>query len=213
MKKVIGLTLLACMPFGVQAACQAIPFQMSADNYNYFIGELPKGGECRGVTRRGNFTALHYTFPAKAGEVLIGDDITGGPCGTCASNTYFSLLDPQGVRIATASNRGGRLVGSRFEVKLNSTGDYKLVITGDTTNVENVATGMINYALSLQVVPATTSNVAVCPSDTYDKGKLTINAVEVPNGFGGVLKYQATLALQPFSSPVSFVLEKAEPLQ
>lgn len=53
----------------------------------------------------------------------------------------------------------------------------------------------------------------VCPSDTFNNGKLTINSVEVPNGFGGITKYKATLNLQPFSNPLGFTLESAVPLQ
>ncbi len=211
MNKIIGLTLFACLPLVARAACDVIPFDLSADHYSYFIGQLKKGGECRGVARRSAFTAVHYAFQATAGATLIGDDITGGPCGTCASNTYFVLLDPQGAQVANATNRGGRLVGSRFEAKLVNSGLYRLIVTGDATNVEDIASGLIDYAFSLEeVVPPVT---AFCPADTYINGKLTINAVDVPNGFGGTFRYQASLSLLPFSNPLSFILDKADPLQ
>ena len=54
---------------------------------------------------------------------------------------------------------------------------------------------------------------ASCPSDTYNNGKLTINSVEVSDGMGGTVKYKATLSLQPLAKPLTFTLDKADPLQ
>jgi hypothetical protein len=69
-----------------------------------------------------------------------------------------------------------------------------------------------NTPLTVQIALAS-QPAATCPSDTFNNGKLTINSVEVPNGFGGTMKYKATLLLQPLSNPLAFTLDKAEPLQ
>jgi hypothetical protein len=50
------------------------------------------------------------------------------------------------------------------------------------------------------------------PYDRYDNGKLTINAVDVPDVFGGVVTYKANLSLKPQSNPLTFILDQAEPI-
>jgi hypothetical protein len=51
------------------------------------------------------------------------------------------------------------------------------------------------------------------PTTSYDKGKLTINAVDVNDGFGGSIKYSASMTLQPSSNPLTFILDQAEQIQ
>lgn len=57
------------------------------------------------------------------------------------------------------------------------------------------------------------TNTALCPSDVYNNSKLSLHSVEVADGLGGVLRYKVSMALQPFANPMTFVVDKVEPLQ
>ncbi|MFI3120868.1 MAG: hypothetical protein QX203_12910 [Methylococcaceae bacterium] len=209
MNKIISFILLNLTAVTAYAACEAIPFNLT-DGNKRFIGQITAGGECRGVTSRVNNTAVHYVFQGKAGDTVASSLFLSDTCNLCGSQAYVVLLDPQGLQLGNAAydKRGIR---DHFSTTLMTSGTYKLIVTGNALDTK----GVLDYAFDVNVSPNKDLPlpVASCPADTYSNGKLIINSVEVPDGLGGVIKYQANLSLLPFSNPLSFALDRAQPLQ
>ncbi len=219
MKIIVGGVLLLSSPLMAHASCYVRPLttaELTANTYGTLIsGQIIQGEECRGVGSYAAYTADHYSFQGKVGDVIVvnvyqpttfsGKDLDG----------YIVLLDPSGTQIAqtvhivsTSSNPPP----DTFTVKLTSSGVFKLVVTGyraQVTDSSDVET--INYEFDVQSSsPVQTLPVASCLADGYSNGKLTINSVTVPNGSGGLAKYKVTLNLQPATNPAVFTIDKAE---
>ncbi|MCX7089633.1 MAG: hypothetical protein NTV00_16475 [Methylococcales bacterium] len=214
MNKIMFIPLLLLASLAAEAACYVKPLTTTQLTEEYIEGQIIRGEGCRGVGVNSAYTADHYSFLGKVGD-MIDVSIDRPTVGSMGIDGQIDLVDPTGAVIAHTTNTkpGSVTTPLGFTLKLPSSGLYTLVVTGlnaqvsDTSTVETVYyLFVITSSNPLQTSPSS----AACPSDKFNNGILTLNSVNVLNASGSIDHYQVTLNVQPASNPAVFTIKNAE---
>ncbi|MEQ1637755.1 MAG: hypothetical protein ABL903_13810 [Methylococcales bacterium] len=210
-------TLLTLTPLAANAACEVIPLTTAQMSGTQVDGKIISGEECRGVGDYSSYTADRYSFKGKAGDIVTGNLMKSS---FNSYNTAAQLLDTKENSIALALINGSPGSSSQFEVRLKTDGIYTLAISYvvgsqpqtysfklSSTNPEQTS---IPTPTPAPIPTPTPAPEFTCLENAYKEGVAALTSVSVPDGIGGMIKYKVSLAVEAFSNPLKFKVDKAD---